>query len=75
MVTGIIQVFFIDLYSLLDSGAKFSFITPLISRKFDILHDILNKHLMVTTLVGESVVAKRVYRNCPIMLSNRVTYF
>ena len=24
--------------------------------------------------MGESVVAKRVYRNCPIMLSNRVSY-
>ena len=24
--------------------------------------------------MGESVVAKRVYRNCPIMLPNRVSY-
>ena len=24
--------------------------------------------------MSESVVAKRVYRNCPIMLSNRVSY-
>ena len=29
---------------------------------------------MVTTPVGESVVAKRVYRNCPIMFPNRITY-
>ena len=29
---------------------------------------------MVTTSVGESVIAKIVYRNCPIMFSNRVTY-
>ena len=26
------------------------------------------------TLVGESVVAKRVYKNLPIMLPNRVSY-
>ena len=29
---------------------------------------------IVSTLVGESVVAKRVYRKCPIMLPNRVSY-
>ena len=28
---------------------------------------------MVTTLIGESVVAKMMYRNCPIMLPSRVT--
>ena len=29
---------------------------------------------MVTTLVGDLVVAKSVYINCPIMLPNRVTH-
>lgn len=29
---------------------------------------------MVNTLVGDLVVAKSVYRNCPIMLPNRVTH-
>ena len=28
----------------------------------------------MSTPVGESVVAKRVYRNCPIMLPNSVSY-
>ena len=28
----------------------------------------------MSTPVGESIVAKRVYRNCPIMLPNRVSY-
>ena len=55
-------------------GAILSFVTPLIARKFDILPDILNEPFMVTTPVGESVVVKRVYRNCPIMLPNRVTH-
>ena len=30
--------------------------------------------LSIVTPVGESVVAKRVYKNCPIMLLNRVSY-
>ena len=29
----------------------------------------------MSTLVGESVVEKRVYRNCLIMLPNKVSYF
>ena len=29
---------------------------------------------MVSTLVGESIVAKSVYQNCPISLPNRVSY-
>ena len=28
----------------------------------------------MSTPVGESVLAKRVYKNCPIMLPNRVSY-
>ena len=36
--------------------------------------NILNGPFMITTSVGKSVVGKRVYRNCLIMLSNRVTH-
>ena len=42
--------------------------------KFDILSDILNEPFIVTNPVGESVVAKRVYRNCPIMFLNTVDH-
>ena len=56
-----LQVFPIDEYALLDTGATLTFITPLIARKYDIFPDILNESFMVTTPVGESVVAMRVY--------------
>ena len=69
-----LQVFSLNVYDLLDPGATLSFDTPLVARKFDILPDILNEPFMVTTLVGKLVVAKRVYRSCPIMLLNRVTH-
>ena len=46
----------------------------MVDRKFDILPDILNELFVVLTPVGYSMVAKRVYRNCPTMLLNRVTY-
>ena len=74
MVIGMLQVYSIDVYALLHPGAKLSFVTPLISWKFDILANVLKDPFMVTTPVGDAVVAKRVYRNYPIMLPIRVTY-
>ena len=68
------KVFSIDIYALLDPGATLSFVTPLAGRKIDILHDIFNEPFMVTTPVDESVVSKRIYRNYPIMLPNRVNH-
>ena len=36
--------------------------------------DILHEPFILSTLVGESIVSKRVDRNCPIMLPNSVSY-
>ena len=69
-----LNVFSIDVYVLFDPGDTLSFFTPLVAKKFDILPDILHEPFIVSTLVGKSVVAKRVYRNCPIMFPNRVSY-
>ena len=46
----------------------------MVGSKFGILSDILKEPLLVNTPVGDSVVEKRVYRNCPIMLPNRVPH-
>ena len=74
MVTGLLKVFSSNVYDLLDPGATLSFFTPLVSKKFDILPDILHEPFIVSTPVGESVVARRVYRNCPIIMPNRAFY-
>ena len=74
VVIDLLKVFSIDVYALLDPDATLSFVTPLVAKMFYILHDILREPFIVSTLVGESVVAKRVYRSCPIMLPNRVSY-
>ena len=50
------------------------FVNPLVARKFYIFLDILNDPFMMTIPVGVSVVGKRLYRNCLIMLPNRVTH-
>jgi len=41
--------------------------------KFEILPDVLEEPFSVSTPVGDSIVAKRVYRSCPISLSHKVT--
>ena len=69
-----LKVFSIDVYVLLDPGATLSVVTPLVTKKFDILPDILHEPFIVSTPMGESVIAKRVYRYCPIMFPNRVSH-
>ena len=54
-------------------GATLSFVTPLVSMKFDVLLNVLSDTFSVITLVGDSIVAKRVYRSCPMLFPNRVT--
>ena len=62
VVTDMLQVFSIDVYALLNLVSTLSFFTPLVARMFDIFPDILNEPFMLTTPVGESVVAKRLHR-------------
>ncbi|WMV09711.1 hypothetical protein MTR67_003096 [Solanum verrucosum] len=40
----------------------------------DVLPDVLIDPFSVSTLIGESIVAKRVYKSCPVSLSHRVTH-
>lgn len=68
MVTGMLQVFSIDIYILLEPSATLSFVTTFVAMKFEILLDVLEEPFLVSTLIGDSVVAKRVYRSCPISL-------
>ncbi|XP_015055042.1 uncharacterized protein LOC107001562 [Solanum pennellii] len=72
VVTGMLQVFSIDVYALLNPRATLSFVNPLVSMKFDVLSDVSIEPLPVTTPVVDSIVAKRVFRSCTILLSNRV---
>ena len=60
---------------MLDLGETLSFVTALVSRKFDVFRDTLIEPFLVSTPIGDSVVAKRVYTKCPVMFPNRVTLF
>ena len=70
LVTGMLKVFSLDVYSLLDPGATLSFVTPLVAKTFDIFLDILHESFIVSAQVSESVVTKEytkiVLKCCPI---------
>ena len=70
VATGMLQVFCINVYSLLDPGSTLSFVTPLVATKFYIFPDVLIEHFSVCTPMGDFVVAK----SGPVMLLNRVIH-
>ena len=68
-----LKIFFINIYGLLYPGATLSLLTPLVFMKFNVLPDVLIEPFSLITPVSDSIVAKRVYRSCPILLTNRIT--
>ena len=52
VVTGMLQVYSVNVYALLDPGATLSLVTPLVARKFDVLPDILIEPFSVCTPNG-----------------------
>lgn len=74
MVTGTLHAFFFPVYALLVQGSTLSFLNILVACKCDSLPDILHEPLLVSTAIGDSVRAKRVYTDCPINVLNKVTH-
>ena len=68
VVTGMLQVLNFYVYALLDPGANLSFVAPYVDMKFSIDLEILLEPYSVYNPVGESIVASRVYRGCPISI-------
>jgi len=42
--------------------------------RFDVGPEILSNPFHISTLVGDSIVAKKVYRNCRVSVSHRATH-
>ena len=74
MVTDTLHVFSFPIYALLDPVSTMSFVTPSVASKFDLLPEILHEPFHVSTPIGDSVREERVYRDCPIIVLDLVTY-
>ncbi|XP_070032756.1 uncharacterized protein [Nicotiana tomentosiformis] len=73
VVTYILTIFSHDAYALIDPGSTLSYITPFIAGKFVIVPEILSDPFAVSTPVGESIIARRVYRACTVTVCSRQT--
>jgi len=73
VVTGMMKVFTFDVYALLDLGTSLPFVTLYVANKFDVLPEKLCEPFCVSTTVGESILAERVYRDCPVSINNKNT--
>ena len=58
-VTGMLQVFSINVYALLSPSATLCFVTPLVSMKLYILPNVLHELFLISTSVGDSIVVKK----------------
>ncbi|XP_070056499.1 uncharacterized protein [Nicotiana tomentosiformis] len=72
IVTGILSIFSYDVYALIDPGSTLSYVTLLVASKFGIKPELV-KPFEVSTPIGDSVVVKRVYRGCIIVVHSRST--
>ena len=74
VVTVMLQLFSINVYALVDPSGTLCFVNPLVTMIFYMLPDVLYEPFLVSTPVGDSVISKRVFRDCHIALPNRVTF-
>ena len=72
VVTGTLRVFELDVYALLDPGDTHSFVTPYIVVKFSVSLETLSEPFSISTPVGDQVIARQLYRNCPVKVSQKV---
>ncbi|KAH0730162.1 hypothetical protein KY289_001350 [Solanum tuberosum] len=73
VVTGMIKVFTLNVYALLDPRASLYFVTPYVAIKFDFLSEKLCDPFCVSTPIGEFILVERVYRDCVISINHKNT--
>ncbi|XP_075092520.1 uncharacterized protein LOC142172747 [Nicotiana tabacum] len=73
VVTGTLTIFTFDVYTLIDPGSTLSYVTPYIAKKFGIEPEKLCEPFEVSTPVGESVIARYIYKGCPVKVRYRLT--
>lgn len=60
IVTGMLRVFCLEVYVLLDPGSNLSYVTPLVVVNFEMSPKKIPKPFLVSTPIGESVIVKQV---------------
>ena len=71
VITGMIEVITFDVYAFLEPGESLSFVTLYVANLSKILREKLCEPFCVSTPLGESIQAERVYRDCPISINHK----
>ncbi|XP_060200769.1 uncharacterized protein LOC132629040 [Lycium barbarum] len=72
VVTCILTVFSFNVYALMNPGSTLSYVSPYVTKKFGIEPEKLKEPFEVYTLVSESVIARRVFRGCPVRVYRHI---
>ncbi|XP_075103258.1 uncharacterized protein LOC142177970 [Nicotiana tabacum] len=73
VITGMLTIFTFDVYALTDSGSTLSYVIPYVAKKFGIEPKKLCEPFEVSTPVGESIIARCIYRGCPVKVHHHLT--
>lgn len=67
-------VLYYDEYALLDLGENVSFVASFLANKFHVCPKFLHEPYEVSNLIGESIIAQKVYRGCPMSILLKVVF-
>lgn len=73
MITGTLHVFHLHAYVLFNPKALLSFVTPYIAINFNVSPKIIVEPFSISTSMGKSIIARWVYINCPVTVSQKIT--
>ncbi|XP_070032390.1 uncharacterized protein [Nicotiana tomentosiformis] len=73
VVTSILTVQSHDVDAFIDPSSTLFYVTPYVAMEFGIEQEQLHEPFSVSTLVGESIVAVPVYRDCVVTVCGRDT--
>ncbi|MDV3186339.1 MAG: hypothetical protein Q8850_02605, partial [Candidatus Phytoplasma australasiaticum] len=72
VITSMLKVFDFHVYTLIDSSTTLSFITHFVAKKFHVEPELLCEPYEVSTPIGISIIARKVYRNYPIFILHKI---
>ncbi|XP_070055873.1 uncharacterized protein [Nicotiana tomentosiformis] len=73
VVTSILTFQSHDVYDLIDPDSTLSYVTPYVAKGFGIEPEQIHESFFISTPIGKSIVAARVYRDCVVTVRGRDT--
>jgi len=71
VVTGTLTVCSHEACVLFDSGSTYSYVSSLFAKKFSRDPEMLDREVIVSTPMGDSLCVKYVYKSCPVVVQGR----